>query len=242
MDRKDFLDFIYRESIIGKKIRKIDKIIHRWNLEKDIPNNDKSDSASHIAHQDYLIGLFEDNIYYVVNIINYETLVDILRACYFKLFNHLLMNYQRYKLDIDLFLDNNNIFFEIIFQILLHININDENCFEMPDIEYHSLLSIILTLKETTKYSLFLEKLDQYKLKKIENFQKIIIKSEWSFWNVNSDNQTVENFLNYNNSVRFHRGIWEYHPDYIIEDKNFIEKNISKWINNLDTIINLFTD
>jgi hypothetical protein len=229
---------IYTDSSLGIKIRNIDKIIHRW-IDTEICNLSISDNNSHIIHQNNLIDFFDKNYDKICNIFDVNTLICILRGCYFKFFHYILINNDRFNINKTILKKNSNKFLEIIFNILQYVNICN-NKLQIPKDEYESIIFIINYFKENGNFNNLKNKFKLYNDLIKNNYNYIIEESNWTFWNNNIDKRNFYHFINFNNNIKFYNGFWEYHPYYVNQDKFFNEYNIKNCINEINIIISLF--
>lgn len=217
---------------IGFPIREIDKIIHRWSVQGSIEYN----LDSYINHQNMLIILTEGNEKKIFNDKNTHngktsTMTDILRACYFILYNHLI------HLDLEINIDYD---FKILITLLLSIEYNsDEDKLVIPTEEFISIQEILKFFKLNYE--------ELYKLKQnfLRDFQTdvknaYLVTEGSEFWIINPNKRkTLNIFQRIKSNLRreLFKGIWESHPCYIHEVESVINFNMDITLKKINYLI-----
>ena len=222
---------------IGFPIREIDKIIHRWSVPGSIEYN----LDSYINHQNMLIILTEGNEKKIFNDKNTHngktsTMTDILRACYFILYNHLI------HLDLEINIDYD---FKILITLLLSIEYNsDEDKLVIPTEEFISIQEILKFFKLNYEE---LYKLKQNFLRDFQtDVQNAYLVTEGSeFWIINPNKRkTLNIFQRIKSNLRreLFKGIWESHPCYIHEVESVINFNMDITLKKINYLIEFLKD
>jgi hypothetical protein len=222
---------------IGFDVREIDKIIHRWPNHNNIEYN----LQEYIDHQYMLIALSEGNEKKIFNDPKTHsgktgTMTDILRACYFILYNSLLQK------DLEINIEND---FNIFITLLLGIKYNRyKDKLIMPLEEFEAIQNILYSFRINYP-ELFFEKkkfLENLKRKTLQVYDEL---DSWTWWKENPNKRSphkIYHRLPYNNKRTLFNGIWEAHPCYINYCSEFFNLNIVQVFKNFDYLIEFFED
>ena len=194
---------------IGVPVRKIDTILHRWNNQK-MNVKVEDDIQAHVEHQYSMIVLldgFEKEVFNDPRVYNGTTgpMTDMLRSCYFTLYNHLLQKGLEFKIGD----------YSILVSILLGVRYNEEeDQLDIPPTELDAIKQII------SRFELMAP--NWYGRIWWENFANNLIDAyksleSWEFWINYPQKRSLGKIIsNKMKGTRFPpRGIWEYHPSYI---------------------------
>lgn len=215
---------------IGPPVRKIDTILHRWNNQQmniEIEYN----IQAHIDHQYnmlYMLDGFEKEVFNDPNVYNgvTGTMTDMLRACYFTLYNNLFQKDLVINIEKD---------YSILISILLGITYNKkEDKLDIPLTEFNAIQQIILKFKSIKPYIYDKIWWETFANKLIEAYKSL---DSWEWWINNPNEHSFEKIIERIKGFKIPtHGIWEYHPSYIDYSLNSwnvdLESNLKK-INNL---------
>lgn len=207
MNVNDLLKFT---SSIGYSVRKIDTIIHRWKDDHTPNLNIEYDIEAHINHQYDMMSFtygFEREIFNDSKVYNGKTgpMTDVLRACFFILYNDLLTK----GIEINVQKD-----YGILVSLLSGIKYDDEqDKMIIPDEEFNAIREIILRFKSLRP--------DLYDDKWWNEITNSLIEAHnslnsWEWWENNPEKRTFQMIESRMKKIRLpNHGIWEYHPCYI---------------------------
>ncbi len=215
---------------IGPLVRKIDTILHRWNNQQ-MNTEIEYNIQSHIDHQDnmlYMLDGFEKEFFNDPNVYNGVTgsMTDMLRACYFTLYNNLLQKGLVINIEKD---------YSILISILLGITYNEkEDKLDIPLTEFIAIQQIISKLKSIKPYIYDKIWWETFANKLIEAYKSL---ESWEWWIKNPNEHSFEKIIERIKGFKIPtHGIWEYHPSYIDYSLNSwnldLESNLKK-INHL---------
>jgi hypothetical protein len=218
---------------IGPPVRKIDTILHRWNNQQ-MNINIEYNIQAHIDHQDnmlYMLDGFEKEVFNDPNVYNglTGTMTDMLRACYFTLYNNLLQKGLVINIEKD---------YSILISILLGINYNqEEDKLKIPLTEFNAIQQIILKFKSIKPYIYDKIWWETFTNKLIEAYNSL---ESWEWWINNANEHSFEKIIERIKGFKIPTyGIWEYHPSYIDYSLNpwnvDLESNLKK-INHLNIL------
>jgi hypothetical protein len=219
---------------IGPKIRNIDTIIHRW---KENPLFDVIyDITDFLNHQEKLILLSEGNERRIFNderVHNGKTgsMTDLLRACYFKVYLHM----------IQIGLEYSERDFLILINLIYQITYNSEfNNLVMPESEFNCIKELLKIFKR--RFPILAAKYRGDILLFRECITKLYDKlPTWTWWQENPDKRNSKELYSKSGCDRWHYGIWESHPYYMDFTISIfsIDRNITlEWLSCVEKLFN----
>jgi hypothetical protein len=211
---------------IGPPVRKIDTILHRWNNQQ-MNTEIEYNIQAHIDHQYnmlYMLDGFEKEVFNDPNVYNgvTGTMTDMLRACYFTLYNNLLQKSIVINIEKD---------YSILISILLGISYNEtEHKLDIPLTEFNAIQQIILKFKSIKPYIYDKIWWETFANKLIEAYKSL---ESWEWWINNPNEHSFEKIIERIKGFKIPtHGIWEYHPSYIDYSLNSwnvdLESNLKK--------------
>lgn len=219
---------------IGPKIRNIDSIIHRW---KENPLFDVIyDIPAFLQHQETLISLCLGNERRIFNderVHNGKTgaMTDLLRACYFKVYLHMIKNRLEYSESDFLVLIN------LIYQIRYNSELNN---LIMPESEFNNIKELLKIFKK--RFPILANKYKNDILSFRECITKLYDKlPTWTWWQENPDKRTSDQLYTKSGCDRWNYGIWEAHPSYMDYTRSIIsiDRDITlRWLSCVEKLFN----